>query len=1124
MRLISGVVLDTSLKQLLRNPVPRMTSAMANASSDDQQRTQPRVDDPALAVATKRVVALEAEILNLRKGMLQQLTVSGKLLKSVFALDSDYFGGRFQEQADQDSPDPFRDFSVATKIVEAVGEEVQGASAFADSPILRDGIANLIAALESARDLAGDMEKSGIDAVGLPVKPEIPKVRVFPDNNPPACLAETAASVHDLASMMRRTRDRFSAMHMMLSEAERARAEAENAVTPVNVEKVASSVTNELKQIQQELKTTRAQLMSTIDSHAESTKQLKLELERVRSESAYESEARKSDRAEMRSLAAEIARQIELATPKGKSDDLDITLSVLRESLSDEQDLSSLISATESLIVDWIHLQQTAAPAEKSEQKAAPINSAADTAALENERAAHQATKAELAALKNKLAENDKKIAALQQAGEKSGSEWETLRAKLKQSEEALLTREAALKAADEQNVVNKTKLAQLQSQVDAQKSQAENSAKTAQQSVETSNRDIVALRAQLSQATTALRLKEDEAKRARETLQQEQGKQADTFQNLTRQLHAAQEKLALTTSELQTVRNQANESARAAQENVARVQHEREQELKLLRDNFTREIKALTDAKVAAETTAQQIQATLKQSETTRTNEVNALRQNVAALETRSNEALAKYDTAQSEAARLKAELGRLTAEHNKISASLEFTAGRERQLSTERERLERERSELQARLEALRQSNDATLNKNEQSLSGMKKELSEVRAAEQTVREQVQKLSSESKAFAEQAAKLEQELKNVRGERDKLASTVTQAGLERDQARMKVSDMERERAKLTENHLRSEALARSAGTELTQLKRSEQEAQQRAEKLQGELQSLRERMATMQESSASLAANQNAWKSTEAQLLRERDTLRTQQAQLTAERDRLKASEERLQNDVVHAQKQLKTSEEQLQSRLQESARQIGELKEAQQRVAAENERIKAEAQRMASATAAREDALERKNATGTWAKQLSDSHNEIEKSRQRLAELERKLDEQRGDLATLEEKLARGAQSEQHTKQRMIELERRETALGSQLAATKAEAESARARIKALEQQAAQAQTDAQQASAKLERQKVKFEALMREAREAVVAAKIRQEQTDVEDKVIIGDLMKQVQELRLRTGTR
>jgi hypothetical protein len=43
-------------------------------------------------------------------------------------------------------------------------------------------------------------------------------------------------------------------------------------------------------------------------------------------------------------------------------------------------------------------------------------------------------------------------------------------------------------------------------------------------------------------------------------------------------------------------------------------------------------------------------------------------------------------------------------------------------------------------------------------------------------------------------------------------------------------------------------------------------------------------------------------------------------------------------------------------------------------------------------------------------------------------------------------------------------------------------------------------------------------------MIEARDAVANAKRRQEQTDHDDRAIIADLMKQVQDMRLRTGTR
>ena len=57
----------------------------------------------------------------------------------------------------------------------------------------------------------------------------------------------------------------------------------------------------------------------------------------------------------------------------------------------------------------------------------------------------------------------------------------------------------------------------------------------------------------------------------------------------------------------------------------------------------------------------------------------------------------------------------------------------------------------------------------------------------------------------------------------------------------------------------------------------------------------------------------------------------------------------------------------------------------------------------------------------------------------------------------------------------------------------------------------------------ADARRERQKVRFDALMREARDAVASAAKRQDQIEVADKEIISELMRQIQDLRLRSGT-
>lgn len=1152
-----------------------------------------RVDDPALAVASKRIVALEADITNLRKGMVQQLTVSGKLLKSVFAIDTDYFGGRFQEQENKDNPDPFRDFTIATKIVEAVGEELQGASAFADSPVLRDGIANLVTALESSRAVAAEMEKAGIAAVGLPVKPESFKIRTFPENNPPGCLAEAAGSVHDLVSFMTRTRDRFSAMRMMMNEAERARSEAESSVIPVNVDKIAAAITAELTAVQSELKTTRAQLIATVDSHAQTTKQLRAELERARREANYETDSRKADRAEARSLAAEIARQVEQAMQPGDSDDLEITLSVLREALGEDQEISALAAATEGVVVDWIRLTSArvkklsdelakatagrpasaatpAAPApaqpavdpavakaqaeqltklqdqlQAAEARARQAEAAAKEvealkakldeagkagqqarADLDKARAEHAQQLAAKDAELKKLAEQqaqisqnraatDRDLLTSRQQAVATGKELEDLRAQLAQ-------RDAELKRVRDEAAAAAARVQEAQKAVETQGKLQQEQAKAS----DTAQRDVAALRAQVLQATTTLRLKEDEAKRAKETLQQEQAKHADALQNLTRQLNGQQEKLATTASELTAARGQATDLQRQfadltqRHDAATKTAQAREAELRQAREAHARELKAAADGRAQAD-------AALKQAEANRVSEAAELRKALAAAEARSVEAAARAEAAAAEAARLKAESARLAAENAKNTANLEFTAARERQLGSERERLERERSELQARLDALRKTSDANANQGEQTIGALKKQFTEAKAAESELRTQLTRLTAEVASIGDRNGQLEKDLAAVRVEREKVAGAVQSLTQERDQARAKLAELERERARLTEVAGKAESQARAVATELDQVQRAEREAIARAERLGAELAQLRDKLAAAQSGRDQLAAQQTALKGTEAQLAQDRDAARATIQATTAERDRLKAQVERLKADHDALAQRLEERESQLTARLTETSRQLGELKQVNIRLAAESERLQAEIARASAAGSAREDAkeaVERKESTAAWTKKLSETAASADQARARAAELERKVEELRHQLAHAEEKVARQGQGDVHLRERVAEIEKRETALQQALAAVKAETEQARARLAAAERElaAANARTKEQEESKLRLRQK--FESLMREARDAVLAAKVRQEQTDADDREVIAGLMKQIQDLRLRTGTR
>ena len=110
--------------------------------------------------------------------MRKQLAPSTDLINAIRIIDQDYFGDRFfDEQGDRAF---FSDLATARKVVDAVAEELSGAGAFVDSPVLRDGIHNLVTALESLRTRSLELERKGLDAIGLPGETALPAA-AFPD-------------------------------------------------------------------------------------------------------------------------------------------------------------------------------------------------------------------------------------------------------------------------------------------------------------------------------------------------------------------------------------------------------------------------------------------------------------------------------------------------------------------------------------------------------------------------------------------------------------------------------------------------------------------------------------------------------------------------------------------------------------------------------------------------------------------------------------------------------------------------------------------------------------------------------------------------------------------------------
>ncbi len=325
-----------------------------------QEPARPASTNPELQVAARRIAQLEADLNNVRRGMVQQLTSSSRLLKAVFHLDEDYFGGRFQAQETPDNKSSQRDFSIATGVVEAVTEELSGAGAFADSPLLRDGVATLVAAIESLRTQARELDRATAEAIGIPVKDDALPARTFPDNNPLACLTETAGCIRDLEGVAGRVRDRINALHLMLHE-------AEGAVGQVDPETLSATIADELKARDGELASLRAQALAQQEAHAAELRHWEAELANAQEVGERESDLRHGDWAEVRSLTSEIERLAAADPELTSGDDNEITLSVLRDQLREGGGLEAMAAAAEQVLLAWARL----------------ISQRADTAAVE---------------------------------------------------------------------------------------------------------------------------------------------------------------------------------------------------------------------------------------------------------------------------------------------------------------------------------------------------------------------------------------------------------------------------------------------------------------------------------------------------------------------------------------------------------------------------------------------------------------------------------------------------------------------------------------------------------------------------------------------------------------------
>jgi chromosome segregation ATPase len=127
---------------------------------------------PELAAAAKRIAALEADVANLRRGMVQQLTATGRLVQQALLLDQQHFAGRFLAGR---QPTPQEELVIAADILGAAGAELAnrgGAAAPVAGTAVTEVLRSELVARESElaemrRQTAALQEEHGAILAGL---------------------------------------------------------------------------------------------------------------------------------------------------------------------------------------------------------------------------------------------------------------------------------------------------------------------------------------------------------------------------------------------------------------------------------------------------------------------------------------------------------------------------------------------------------------------------------------------------------------------------------------------------------------------------------------------------------------------------------------------------------------------------------------------------------------------------------------------------------------------------------------------------------------------------------------------------------------------------------------------
>ncbi len=815
------------------------------------------------------------ELAQLRRNMVQQLAASGKLTRAVFDIDRDYFGARFLTKAQESAASPFRDLEVATQVVETLGEELQGAAAFADSPVLRDHIANLVAGIEELRAMLIQMEQASLQSVGLPTDKVALKARVYPETNPLACLAETTGFVRESHAWIVRTVERIKGLGLMLEEAERARADAESSVHQISGDEITATLTAEIEARDRDLTDLRQRATDLQDQVNALTRAgaiaeggLREEITRLSGELEAAADQVTSDQAEVRSLVVEIERLAADCEQEGrpdgrdKVDDLAITVQVLREAVQDRQTpIATLTTAADAVLREWFawmhrreelnleELAQTRAFVAKHE-KAQELASKADGAPREQPemKASADRLAQELNAARQQAAatisERDRLIAELRTAAEQQATATKTA---TEQAAAALTAAKAqqertgaAAKAAMERSVALDKDLTQARAEIDrlrVAEVAARGAGETAQQAA--ASAALAAAQADAKQAREAAAAAKTQADQAT-AVASEKAAEADRLRAAAAQakadLDAAMKACETAKADAHAARSHANQSQAKIEQAQAEAQKAQAEATKLRIDiDAARQSIVDAEAKARSATDAAQRKVTDAGGEVTR-------------LQGQINELQATAKQARSEIERLGGELVKtspLAGERERLVKELD-------QQKQQRERLERELAEARqqrdravADLATARDQAaaavgriDATAHEHVhlvQERDGLQAQLEQLRVGARQAAEQA----------AKAAAALDQELAQVRGKVAESEQLKTSALKERDESRARLDEMRRSTESLSSQSVQmQEGLAK----ELQSLRDAEQQARSQLAAAEGKVAQQESRLAALE------------------------------------------------------------------------------------------------------------------------------------------------------------------------------------------------------------------------------------------------------------------------------------